>query len=492
MCGDRLAQENTMRPDDFSAYPIMLVDDDTEALSLLKLLLRHDGFTNVVAFDDSQKALEYFEKEETSVIVMDLLMPKLHGGYLLEVFSREKPYIPVIIVSGESQIDLAIECMKTGAVDYLTKPLTVNRFTASIKRALELRSLNEDIMLLDKSADAVSRPLLPHTAAIITQNKEMFALLRYAEVVSKSRQPVLITGETGVGKELVAKSVHTMSGLKGGFVCINIAGLDDLMFSDTLFGHCKGAYTGAHSDRDGLIMKAAKGTIFLDEIGDLNEYSQIKLLRLLQENEYYPLGSDNAVNSHARLVVATNRNLRQRVNEGKFRKDLYYRLCTHQIAIPPLRNRQDDLSLLLEHFIQEAAHAMGKGRLSYRKELINLLKTYDFPGNVRELQSMVYDFVSRSTTTRLSATLFKQIIEREKGISQPLKEQTDGTDAVDFNSVFFATFPTIRHAEAVLISKALNIANGNQGIAAQLLGITRQALNNRLRRTKRPASLADR
>lgn len=473
-----------MRPDDLSAYPLMLVDDETEALSLLKSLLRHDGFTNVVTFDDSQKALEYFEKEEASVIVMDLMMPKLHGRYLLEVFSREKPYIPVIIVSGESQIDSAIECMKSGAVDYLTKPLTVNRFIAGIRRALELRSLNEDIMLLDKSANAVSSTTLQHITSIITQNKEMLALLRHAEVVSQSRQPVLITGETGVGKELVAKAVHTMSGLKGNFVSINIAGLDDLMFSDTLFGHCKGAYTGAHGDRDGLILKAAYGTIFLDEIGDLNEYSQIKLLRLLQENEYYPLGSDNAIKSHARLVVATNRNLRQRVNEGKFRKDLYYRLCTHQIAIPPLRNRPDDIPLLLEHFIQEAAHALGKGHLSYRKELIDLLKTYDFPGNVRELQSMVYDFVSRTTSTRLSALLFRKIIEREKGGDQPLKGQTNGGDAMDFNSVFFSTFPTIRHAKTVLISKALNIANGNQGIAAQLLGMTRQALNNHLRRTK--------
>jgi DNA-binding NtrC family response regulator len=157
-----------------------------------------------------------------------------------------------------------------------------------------------------------------------------------------------------------------------------------------------------------------------------------------------------------------------------------------------LRNRLDDIPLLLEHFIQEAAHGMGKGRLSYRKELIQLLKTYDFPGNVRELQSMVYDFVSRTTTTRLPAMLFKQIIEREKGVSQPLKVQGDGNDAVDFNSVFFSTFPTIRQAETELISKALNIANGNQGIAAQLLGITRQALNNRLRRAKRLASLANR
>jgi len=270
--------------------------------------------------------------------------------------------------------------------------------------------------------------------------------------------------------------------LKGGFISINIAGLDDQMFSDTLFGHRRGAFTGALNDRDGLIMKASSGTIFLDEIGDLNELSQIKLLRLLQENEYYPLGSDNPLKSNARLVVATNRNLRQCMNEGKFRKDLYYRLCTHQVAIPPLRKRLDDIPLLLEHFIRQAAKSMGKGKLSYRKELVDFLVTYEFPGNIRELQSIVHDFVSRTMTTRLSTSLLKKIIAREQDPAKSTMEQENTATSLDFNGITFSSFPTLKHAETILIDKALEIARNNQGTAAGMLGITRQALNNRLRR----------
>jgi transcriptional regulator with GAF, ATPase, and Fis domain len=312
----------------------------------------------------------------------------------------------------------------------------------------------------------------------------MLALLRYVEVVAKSRQPVLVSGETGVGKELVAKAVHTLSGLKGGFVSINIAGLDDQMFSDTLFGHRRGAFTGALNDREGLIMKANNGTLFLDEIGELNELSQIKLLRLLQENEYYQLGSDNPLQSNARLVVATNRNLRQSMNEGRFRKDLYYRLCTHQVAVPPLRKRPDDIPLLLEHFIRQAATAMGKGKLSYRKELVDFLMTYEFPGNIRELQSIIHDFVSRTTTSRLSTSLLKTIIARDQEPAWNVNGEGNSLTGPESAAIIFPTFPTLKYAESVLIDRALELAKNNQGTAAGLLGITRQALNNRLRRAR--------
>jgi len=474
-----------MSPKDFSSYPIMLVDDETEALSLLKSFLCHEGFQNVVTFDDSLTALDYFKNQEVALVVMDLRMPKLHGRDLLEEFSELKPYVPVIVGTAESHVETAIDCMKSGAVDYLTKPISINRFIAGIKRALDLRSLNEDILLLDKATDQDGTSQTPHIPSIITRNREMLALLRYVEVVAKSRQPVLISGETGVGKELVARAVHTLSGQKGGFVCINIAGLDDQMFSDTLFGHRRGAFTGALNDRDGLIMKAANGTIFLDEIGDLNELSQVKLLRLLQENEYYQLGSDNPLKSNARLVAATNRNLKQCMTEGKFRKDLYYRLCTHQVAIPPLRKRLDDIPLLLDHFIRQAAKAMGKGQLSYRKELIDFLVTYEFPGNIRELQSIVHDFVSRSTTSRLSTPLLKTIIAREQDPATTSVEQ--GCHVVtspDSGTITFPSFPTLKYAESFLIDRALELAKNNQGTAAAMLGITRQALNNRLRRAK--------
>ena len=473
-----------MNHQDFSTYPIMLVDDEADALLLLKSFLCHEGFSNVVTFDDSLQALERFKSEDVALVVIDLRMPRLHGRDLLEAFSELKPYVPVIVVTAESHIETAIDCMKTGAVDYLTKPISINRFIAGVKRALELRRLNEDIMLLDQATDEEINARAPHLPSIITQDREMLTLLSYVEVVAKSRQPVLISGETGVGKELVARAVHTLSDQKGGFISINIAGLDDQMFSDTLFGHRRGAFTGALNDRDGLIMKAANGTIFLDEIGDLNELSQIKLLRLLQENEYYQLGSDVPLKSTARLVVATNKNLWQCMNEGKFRKDLYYRLCTHQVAIPPLRKRTGDVPLLLDHFIRQAAKAMGRGRLSYRKELVDFLITYEFPGNIRELQSIVHDFVSRTTTSRLSTPLLKKIIAREQEPAKTEMGQGNAVSGLDGNGITFLSLPTLKYAETVLIEKALELARNNQGTAARMLGITRQALNNRLRRGK--------
>ncbi len=473
-----------MSHQDYSSHSIMLVDDETEALSLLKSFLFHEGFQKVQTFNDSLLALENFKSEEVALVIMDLMMPKLHGRDLLEAFSELKPQVPVIVVTAESHIDTAIDCMKTGAVDYITKPISINRFIAGVKRALELHGLNEDIMLLDNASDEEIAARTPHIPSIITQDREMLSLLSYVEVVAKSRQPVLISGETGVGKELVARAVHTLSGLKGGFVSINIAGLDDQMFSDTLFGHRRGAFTGALSDRDGLIMKAANGTIFLDEIGDLNELSQIKLLRLLQENEYYQLGSDNPLKSNARLVVATNRVLWQRMNDGKFRKDLYFRLCTHQVTIPPLRKRTGDIPLLLSHFIRQAASAMGKGRLSYRKELVDFLVTYEFPGNIRELQSIIYDFVSRSTTSRLSTALLKKVIAREQEPANVVMQQGNAVPSCEANGISFSSIPTLKYAESVIIDKALEVAKNNQGTAARMLGITRQALNNRLRRTK--------
>ena len=473
-----------MTRQNFSSYPIMLVDDEPEALSLLKSFLCHEGFNNVITFDNSLAALEKFKNEEIGLVVIDLRMPMLDGMDLLEAFAELKPYVPVIVATAESQINTAIDCMKIGAVDYLTKPISINQFITSVKRALELRNINEEILLLDDETGEQTTVKSSRIPSIITRNKEMLALLRYAEVVAKSHQPVLITGETGVGKELVAQAVHTLSGLAGDFISINIAGLDDQMFSDTLFGHRRGAFTGAINDRAGLIMKAANGTLFLDEIGDLNPLSQVKLLRLLQENEYYPLGSDNPLQSNARLVVATNHNLWQLMNSGKFRKDLYYRLCTHQVSIPPLRKRADDIPLLLDHFIRQTAKASGKGNLSYRKELIDFLVTYDFPGNVRELQSFVHDLVSRTENSRLSTSLLKSIIVRERDNARPLQDQEKTDSSPVDNCITFSSFPTLRFAEDYLIDRALEIARNNQGNAASMLGLTRQALNNRLRRNR--------
>lgn len=464
--------------------PIMLVDDEPEAINLLSSILRSKGYDNVITFTSPLKAYEYFKTREVAAIVLDLRMPGMNGKELLERISRRNPRVPAIVVTAENQIESAIDCMRLGAIDYIIKPISVSRLLSSISAALESHVLSIQINKAEKSADALPANCFN---PILTKNKEMLAQMRYLEIVAKSNQPVLITGETGTGKELFAQSVHKLSGRNGLFVSVNVAGLDDMMIADTLFGHKKGAYTGATDVRDGLVKRAADGTLFLDEIGDLKESSQIKLLRLIQENEYYPLGADTHLANTARIVLATNRNLKLLLEEGKFRKDLYYRLFAHRIEIPPLRKRREDIPLLFDCFLNEAAASMGKNRLHYQSNVLDLLQNYDFPGNVRELQAVVLDSAARTAGDTVTAETVSRVIWQDKNC------ETRETSPVNMHhlpyaheepAVIFEKFPTLHEAEAELIQRALTIAGGKQGVAAQMLGITRQALNNRLIRRR--------
>jgi len=261
---------------------------------------------------------------------------------------------------------------------------------------------------------------------------------------------------------------------------VNVAGVEDAMFSDTLFGHRKGAYTGADQPREGLIAKASGGTLFLDEIGDLRESSQVKLLRLLEEHRYYPLGSDVAKESDARIVCATHRDLQKGVANGTFRRDLYYRLSAHHVRIPPLRERPDDIPLLVDHFLLEAAKAEGKRKPTAPPELSVLLSNYPFPGNVRELRMMVTDAVLLHKGGMLSMDSFRKATGMDGASADP--NDGAGSPEAQGSSRFFSSsrLPTLKEAEEYLISTALARARNNQGIAASLLGITRQALNKRL------------
>ena len=315
-------------------------------------------------------------------------------------------------------------------------------------------------------------------SSLITQNKLMHNVFRYLESVAPSRQPILILGESGVGKELVAKAVHKVSGLTGPLISLNVAGLDDNHFSDTLFGHLRGAFTGADKDRKGMISQAAGGTLFLDEIGDLSLTSQVKLLRLLQEGEYFPLGSDRPKRLEARILCATHQDLEERVAERSFRKDLYYRLQTHQVKIPPLRDRCEDLAMLLDHFLDQAAKELGKTKPTPPKELVGLLASYSFPGNVRELRAMVYDAVSSHSGGVLSMSSFRQRIEGKEGVGQIFK-QTVANPFLEFDCL-----PSLSEMGDQLIDAALVRANGNQTLAASLLGIAQPSLSKRLKRRK--------
>ncbi len=473
-----------MRTSSRTQGSVLLVDDEEQILVTGRLNLEIGGISEVLTLSDSREVLPLLAARPVSVMVLDLTMPHLSGMELLAKIARDYTHIPVIVMTANDEISTVVDCMKLGAFDYLVKPVSARRLETSVKKALEHCALSGELSSLKHRLLTGSLDHPGAFASIVTGNAKMRALFQYAEVVACSPQPIIITGETGVGKELVARAIHALSGCKGDFVALNAAGLDDAMFSDALFGHKKGAYTGADQAREGLIARAAGGTLFLDEIGDLNHMSQVKLLRLLQEKEYYPVGSDVTRKSDAHIVLATNRDLQKRIEEGKFRNDLYYRLCGHQIQIPPLRERKDDLPLLLEHFIRLMAANLGIAPPSYPKELVSLLDTYHFPGNVRELQGMVNDAVACSKSRILSLEPFRRSIAIDQSQPVPMPASAGGESPQQMLEAIWGHFPTLDEAEDLLIGTALQAAQGNQGIAASMLGLKRQTLNMRLKTRK--------
>jgi DNA-binding NtrC family response regulator len=463
--------------------PVILVDDEPQILLSFSVMLRTEGINNIVTVEDSRRVLSLLSAQEASLIVLDLSMPHLPGIGLLSEISDAFPHIPVIIVTATDNLETAVECMKNGAFDYLVKPVEADRLLSSIRKALDMSALQDEVSSLKHYLLTDQLKHESTFAPIVTNSKKMRALFQYSEAISVSLRPVLITGETGVGKELIARAIHELSGREGAFVAVNISGLDDSMFSDTLFGHKKGAYTGADSAREGLLGQASGGTLFLDEIGDLCESSQVKLLRLLQEQRYLPLGSDVYKQSDARTIVATNRDIAGLMAQGKFRKDLYYRLRTHHIHIPPLRERPEDIPVLLDHFLEEAARSLGRKKPAYPRELVTLLSTCLFPGNVRELQGMVYDAVAMHKGGILPMGSFKLTMRQDAAPDQVVPPG-GGVGGGNLKEIF-GRFPTLRETEDYLISEALRMADNNQGIASSLLGITRQALNKRLNRSRK-------
>lgn len=321
---------------------------------------------------------------------------------------------------------------------------------------------------------------------VITRSESMHGIFKYVEAIGSTGLPVLIVGETGVGKELIAHAVHEVSGRDGLFVPVNAAGLDDTLFSDTLFGHMRGAFTGAEKDHAGLVERASNGTLFLDEIGDLSLDSQVKLLRLLQEGEFYPLGASKPAASDARFVFATCHDLLARVRKGLFRQDLYYRLQSHLITIPPLRERKSDIPILTHHFLRQAALLLNREIPTVSEKIIHLLERYSFPGNVRELEGMVSDALVSSSADSLSLDYF----ERKTGCSYvssaaPSREEAMPFDDLNHTPVAEKKLLTLKEFEAQLILEAIRSANGNKTRAATILGISRQALCNRLSRKRR-------
>lgn len=468
----------------YPTHPVLIVDDEKNILTAFEVTLKYSGISNIITCRDTREVMPLLEKQPVEVILLDLIMPNIPGEELLRQINEHFPGVPVIIITAVNNLETAVNCMKFGAVDFMVKPVERNRLVSGVQRIIQVQELKRENLTLKNRilADRLEQPQA--FSDIITGNDKMISIFKYMEAVAPSEDPVLITGETGAGKELFAHALHKLSRRKGKFVSVNVAGLDDNMFSDTLFGHKKGAFTDAHQVRKGLVEQAVEGSLFLDEIGELSPASQVKLLRLLQEKEYYPLGSDTPNAAQVRGLFSTNRDLQELVGSGQFRKDLFYRIHTHHIHIPPLRERPDDIPLLIDHFLNEASAAMNKPKPRVSPEILTILTDYNFPGNVRELRAMIVDAVSITRTKDLPGAVFKKLAPPahppEK--TKPTALSASLKISLDFSS--FSPLPTLRQIEESLIAEALKRSSGNINKSAQLLGITRQTLSKRLKKNQ--------
>lgn len=448
---------------------ILLIEDDPIALRVMTAILRN-GY-QVVPLADPRQLSQTLASHEIDVVLLDLNLPHVSGESLLPMLAHDHPELPVIVVTGTGDATTAVRLVKQGAFDYLVKPVDPKALQAAVSRAVQFRTANQEMGDETTLRESLEQPEI--FARFATASRTMFRIFQYVEAVGQSVNPVLITGETGTGKELIAHAIHASSKRKGEFVACNIGGLDDALFSDTLFGHKKGSFTGATGDRGGLVEKASGGTLFLDEVGDLPIASQVKLLRLLQEGEFMPVGSDQVERSEIRVIAATSLDLEARITDGRFRRDLYYRLCGHRIHLPPLRERPEDIPVLLAHFAELSAKALGMGSVKIPPAALDLTSTYPFPGNVRELQALVHDAVSRSRLGTVSMEPFRRLNAQTgtAGLPPPMLS-------------FPARLPTIEEAVDQLVNEALRRTSNNQAAAARLLNITRQAMSQRLKNRK--------
>lgn len=455
---------------------IYIVDDEKRLLESLFITLKTSGFENVATFNDAREILDLIPLKGCRVMLLDLFMPEMSGEDILEQVRLKCPHVQVVVVSGVNETDTAVRCIKNGAFDYLVKPVDPQRLITTVRRAMNHAMLvmqNEQL----RNRLLSGRPDHPeYFEDIISSDPQMKSLFSYLEVIAPAVDPVLITGETGTGKDLIASAIHRVSKRKGRFVSLNTAGLDDNIFSDTLFGHVRGAFTDARESRKGLVEEAVHGTLFLDEIGDLSPASQIKLLKLTQDHVYWPLGSDRPRESRARIITATNRDLDERLDQGRFRRDLYYRINTYRVHLPPLRERGEDIVLLARYYLEKACAELNREREGLSPDLAMLLKSHDYPGNVRELRSLIFGSMARG-----GQEVLKDILSERAGADH-VRESDQSFNQPQKKWVYPDPLPTLNQAVSLLIAQAMEKSGGNQSRAARMLGISRQALNKRIKK----------
>ncbi len=447
---------------------VLVVDDDKAMRDMVVALLEDAGHSARGAAG-VDRALEFLGDGDFDAVISDIRMPGRSGIELLGAIRELRPETPIILMTAFGSIDSAVEAMQAGAFDYVTKPFKRDAVLISLERAFEHRNLEQENRRLRKAVDRTSS--FGEMIGASSGMREIFAMIRK---VSDSRSSVLITGESGTGKELVARTLHYSGARsKQPFVPVNCTAIPDGLMESELFGHVRGAFTGAISSKRGLFEEANGGTIFLDEIGDMSPNLQVKLLRVLQERTFEPVGSSKTIKVDVRVIAATNQHLEQLIEQKQFREDLYYRLNVLPIEAPPLRDRTDDIPLLVHHFIDIGNQQRNSQIDGISEEAVKLLMNYRWPGNVRELENMIERvMILRSQGEILAEDLPAQFRQSRERSPQALRVPANG---ISFKEV-------IGEFETDLILQALDQTHWNKNRAAQLLGLNRTTLLEKIKK----------
>lgn len=441
---------------------LLIVDDEKIAVKNLEHVMKKEGY-EVVATQSGANALAHLEKQQFDVVLTDLRMEKVDGLQILKKCRDSWPDTQVILITGYATLESAVDAMKHGAFYYIAKPFRLDEVRKVVAEAMEKIRLRRENQALREQVEGFHGKV-----RIITQNGEMQRLLDMARQVAPTDCNVLVTGESGTGKELFAHYLHHHSRRADGpFVAVNCGAFNEELLGNELFGHTRGAFTGAAADKPGLLLAASGGTLFLDEITEMSPGMQVKLLRAIQEREVLPLGATTAVKVDVRFVAATNRDVLDMVKRGEFRQDLYFRLNVVNLHIPPLSRRREDIPLLAYHFLRKCAARMDKPVTEIAAEPLDILKAYDFPGNVRELENIIERGVAIAAGDAIETAYLPDDL-RELSIRTFRKKE--------------GRLPSLEEQERDYIRWVLAEAGGNQTLAAQILGIDRVSLWRKLKR----------
>jgi DNA-binding NtrC family response regulator len=445
-------------------YNVLIVDDEQSQRLILSGYLKQKGY-NIFEASSGSEALKITDNNLIDIVLSDFKMPEMNGIELLEKLKQKNPEIAVVIITAFGTIEDAVRAMKQGAFDYLTKPVDLDELEFIIKRISERQQLISENKILKEQLQDKNK-----ISGIVAYSEKMESVLNTALRVAESKATVLLCGESGTGKEVLAKAIHFSSSRKDKpFVAVNCAALNENLLESELFGHEKGAFTGADKQRRGRFEIADGGTLFLDEIGDLPLSTQVKLLRVLQEEQFERVGGSQTISVDVRVITATNKNIKEMITEKKFREDLFYRINVVKISIPPLRERKEDIIHLINHFIAKYLPETKKEKIEFSKEAMDILMKYNYPGNIRELENIVHHSIVLSRGDMISST------------DLPTQVKGTSSDDVAFSVNENSTLPEqVENLEKMLTLNALKKTNNNQLQASKILGISERNLRYRL------------